>query len=279
MQLISGTELAAQLKQHTYQKNQAKGVTPTLAVILVGKQEDSQAYVKLKQKAASDTGGICQVVHLAEDITAPQLHLEIERLNLDQKVHGIILQLPLPKHLEAMQDQFLQAISPEKDVDGFNPINRGLLIGGRPSFMSCAALAAMEVINRYLPDIEGRRALLIGDSFDLILPLTAMLVEQGCEVRVMPVWDGKQCLEADVVIAEKGSAHCIKARHLASGTLLIDAGFYWTPDGVKGNVDKNDVSGISGYLLPVPGGIGPVLIAKLMQNLSRAAGEQLDSKP
>lgn len=262
-----------------YQQNQARGVNPTLAIILVGRQEDSQTYVNLKQKAATDIGGICRIVHLAEDVTGHQLLLEIEGLNRDQNVQGIILQLPLPEHLEVMQDQFLQAISPAKDVDGFNPINRGLLIGGRPLFVSCAALAAMEVINRCVDDIAGRSALLIGDSFDLVLPLTALLVARGCEVRVMPGWDGEQCLKADIVVAEKGSAQSIKARHLASGTLLIDAGFHWTPEGIKGNVDNNDVSGLSGYLLPVPGGIGPLLIAKLMQNLSRAAWEQADLKP
>jgi methylenetetrahydrofolate dehydrogenase (NADP+)/methenyltetrahydrofolate cyclohydrolase len=279
MQLISGTQMAAEIRRQLCRQNREKGAAPALAVILVGKQEDSGAYVKLKQKAAADIGGVCRVAHLAENITASQLYAEIESLNLDAKVHGIILQLPLPPHLQAQQDYFLQAISPEKDVDGFNPINRGLLIGGRPGFISCAALAAMEVIGRCLPDVQGRSALLIGDSFDLILPLTAILVEQGCQVRVMPAWHGGEILKADVVVAEKGSAHLIKARHLASATLLIDAGFYWTAAGVKGNVDNDDVAGIGGHLLPVPGGIGPLLIAKLMQNLSRAAWEQQDLKP
>lgn len=274
MQLISGTQWAARIKQQLCQKNRDKGVQPTLAVILVGAQQDSAAYVKLKEKAAADIGGDCRVVSLADNVTRSQLRAAIESLNQDANVHGIILQLPLPAHIDSQQDDFLLAINPEKDVDGFNPVNRGLLIGGQPRFTSCAALAAMEVISQSIPNINRRSALLIGDSFDLILPLTAMLVEQGCEVRVVPEWDRETAISADIVVAEKGAPQIIKNQHLGQVRLLIDAGFYWTSDGSRGNVDNEDVSAADGLLLPVPGGMGPLLIAELMYNLSRAAWEQ-----
>ena len=161
--------------------------------------EDSAAYVKLKQKAAADIGGQCRVVHLPEDITARGLLHEIAILNQDQQVHGIILQLPLPPHLQSWQDDFLQAIAPKQDVDGFNPVNRGLLMGGRPLFTSCAALAAMEVISRFLPDQKGREALLIGNSFDRILPLAVMMIEQGCETRGTPGWK-REVSNADMAV-------------------------------------------------------------------------------
>lgn len=274
MQLISGTQMAAQIKQQLCQENRDKGVRPTLAVILVGDQQDSHAYVRMKEKAASEIGGNCRVVKLAEDVTASQLKAAIDGLNKDHQTHGIILQLPLPKHIGALQDDFLQAINPAKDVDGFNPVNRGLLIGGQPRFTSCAALAAMEVISQSIPNINRRSALLIGDSFDLILPLTTMLVEQGCEVRVIPEWDKEGAISADIVVAEKGAPQIIKNHHLGQVRLLIDAGFYWTSDGSRGNVDNEDVATADGLLLPVPGGMGPLLIAELMYNLSRAAWEQ-----
>jgi methylenetetrahydrofolate dehydrogenase (NADP+)/methenyltetrahydrofolate cyclohydrolase len=274
MQLISGTQMAAAIRQELCRQNGDQGVSPLLAVMLVGKQEDSCAYVKLKQKAAAEIGGQCRVVHLAEDISASQLLAEIATLNQDPQVDGIILQLPLPAHLQPRQDEFLQAIAPQKDVDGFNPVNRGLLIGGQPRFNSCAALAAMEVISRYLPELKGRNALLIGDSFDLILPLTTMLVKQGCEVRVIPEWDKEAAISADIVVAEKGAPQIIKKHHLGRVRLLIDAGWYWTSKGSRGNVDNEDVAVADGLLLPVPGGMGPLLIAELMYNLSRAAWEQ-----
>lgn len=274
MQSISGTQMAAEIKQQLCQENREKGVQPNLAVILVGEQPDSAAYVKLKEKAAAEIGANCRVIRLADDLTAFQLKAEIEALNKDAQINGIILQLPLPAQIGSQQDDFLLTIAPEKDVDGFNPVNRGLLIGGQPRFTSCAALAAMEVISRSIPDLKGRNALLIGDSFDLILPLTVMLVEQGCEARVIPQWDQESVISADIVVVEKGLPQMIKSSHLGRVILLIDAGFYWTASGSKGNVDIAAVAALPGCLLPVPGGMGPLLIAELMYNLSRAAWEQ-----
>lgn len=271
MQIVSGAQIATEIKAQLYRENQAHGLSPALAVILVGADQDSRVYVELKQKATASIGGNCQVIGLAEDISASALFAEIKRLNDDRQVHGIILQLPLPPALQTRQDDFLAAIRPDKDVDGFNPLNRGLLIGGRPLFASCAALACLEVVSRHIPNLQGRRAVLIGDSFDLVLPLAIMLVEQGCEVEVKPVWTANGPIKADILVAEKGGPDMIGAADLTAGMLVIDAGFYWDKSGVKGNVNKEDVAKLMGTLLPVPGGMGPVLIAKLMRNLSRAA--------
>lgn len=271
MLMVSGRQIAAEIKAQVYLENQSLGLRPSLAIILAGADQESKLYVELKQKAVAGVGGYCRMVNLPADTGAAALLDEIKRLNEDDNIHGIILQLPLPASLQDRRDDFLAAIRPDKDVDGFNPHNRGLLIGGRPLFTSCAALACLEVINRYIPDLAGRQALLRGDSFDLILPLAAMLAGQGCEVRISPVWKADERIKADILVAEKGGPDTIGPDHLTAGMLAIDAGFYRGENTIRGNIDKKKVAALEGILLPVPDGMGPVLIAKLMQNLSYAA--------
>ncbi len=271
MELISGTKIAEEIKTALGEQNLARGICPNLAVILVGDNKESEVYVRLKENAASSISGATSIIQLPAHISKEELLTEILKANNDPGIHGIIIQLPLPDHLAPYQDEFLEAVEEEKDVDGFNPANRGKLFGGEPKFVSCAALACMEVIDRYIEVRNGKNAVLAGESFDLILPLSILLIRQGFNVQVISEYQPEWIKNTDILVVEKGSAELVKGEHLQEGMLVIDAGFYWDNGKTCGNVDKDSVSRIEGYLLPVPGGMGPLLIAKLMDNLCRAA--------
>lgn len=271
METISGAQIAGEIKTRLRNENNREGLTPCLAVILVGSQEDSAMYVRLKEKAMLDVGGRFCLEMLPETAHHDALLELIERLNRDDTVDGIILQLPLPEHLEPLREIFLKAIDPLKDVDGFHQENRGSLIGGEPAYTSCAALACLDVIERYAQPLQDKRVLLVGESFDLIMPLTLLLLKARCLVTIVPQLPG-DCLEnCDIAVVEQGEAGLIKSLRQNGPSLLLDAGFYVTPQGLQGNADRERLSRYSVRLLPVPGGLGPILIAKLMENVSLAA--------
>ncbi|NLO22121.1 MAG: bifunctional 5,10-methylenetetrahydrofolate dehydrogenase/5,10-methenyltetrahydrofolate cyclohydrolase [Syntrophomonadaceae bacterium] len=269
MELISGSKIAEEIKSALKLKNQGAGIMPQLAVIIVGDNEESMVYVGLKEKAALSISARTSIKQLPASISKKELLAVIDEANNDAAINGIIIQLPLPEQLIPYQDQLLEAIKTEKDVDGFNPINRGKLIGGQAEFISCAALACMEVIHRYGP--QGKNAVLVGDSFDLILPLAIMLAQQDFNVSLINEYQPEWVQKADILVVEKGRAGVVKGSDLRNGMLVIDAGFYWEKGKTLGNVDKDSLLDQPGYLLPVPGGLGPMLIAKLMENLSQAA--------
>lgn len=271
METISGAQIAGEIKDQLLKDNKQEGLTPCLAVILVGTQEDSALYVRLKEKAMLDVGGCFLLETLPYNTSGDALLELIERLNRDETVDGIILQLPLPEHLEPRREVFLKAIDPLKDVDGFHQENRGSLLGGEPAYISCAALACLEVIERYAQPLQEKRVLLVGDSFDLIMPLALLLIKARCLVTMVPFFTGAVLENCDIAVVEQGGAGHIKNLGQDGPSLLIDAGFFITPDGLQGNVDRERLSKHPGHLLPVPGGLGPILIAKLMENVSLAA--------
>ncbi|HEX3010617.1 MAG TPA: bifunctional 5,10-methylenetetrahydrofolate dehydrogenase/5,10-methenyltetrahydrofolate cyclohydrolase [Syntrophomonadaceae bacterium] len=271
MQIINGTEIANEIKDGLRAKNIKANVSPCLALILVGDNKESMVYVGLKQKAAAAVGGKCEFINLPGNITRAELLETIRKLNNNPGIDGILVQLPLPESLNEYQDEVLSAIKPSKDVDGFNPRNRGLLLGGKPDFISCAALACMEIINRTYSQLEGRRVTLIGNSFDVIQPLSIILNTKSCIVTVAPDYDSEFIKDSDIVIVEKGSPLVVKGDDFKDGALVIDAGFHWHNNHSCGNVDRDSTEQTNGWLLPVPGGMGPILIAKLMENLCTAA--------
>jgi len=271
MEAISGAQIAGEIKARLHNDNAGQGLMPCLAVILVGSQEDSAMYVRLKEKATLDVGGRFCLETLPEAVSGPALLELIERLNRDDTVDGIILQLPLPEHLEPQREIFLKAIDPLKDVDGFHQENRGGLLGGEPAFTSCAALACLEVIERYAQPLRDKRVLLVGESFDLIMPLALLLMKARCRVTVLPEPPGELLDNCDIAVIEKGGAGIIKSLGQDGPGLVLDAGFYVTQQGLQGNADRERLSRYSGRLLPVPGGMGPILIAKLMENVTLAA--------
>lgn len=274
MNIINGGRIAAEIKTRLAEDNKKNRLQPGLAVILVGDQADSKIYVGLKEKAVAAVGGRFRLEVLGQDAGSAELMQLIGNLNEDPTVDGIVLQLPLPPALQAEQDKFLAAIDPDKDVDGFHPENRGRLMGGQPRFISCAALACLEIIERQFPALKGKRSLLAGNSFDLIMPLTLLLLQRGVLLEVIPSWQERPLEAYDLAVIEQGGAHMIGDLHSVRPILLIDAGFYTVEGRVLGNIDGPSLSQQQGWLLPVPGGLGPLLIAKLMENLSRGAGRR-----
>ena len=274
MEIISGVELADTIKQSLQEDNIRDGLRPVLAIILVGGNDESLVYVNLKEKAVHSIGGVCRQAITPADLTKEKLLSLIEQLNDDDTVDGILLQLPLPERLQSSVEEILSAISPEKDVDGFNPSNRGLLATDSQYFTSCAALGCLYVIQQVFAGLRNKEILLIGDSFDVVIPLSIMLMQAGCRVRLEPEYQPSLLGKTDALIIEKGRPEIVKGGHWDHRMLLIDAGFYWENGRTLGNVDRNSVAENDGWLLPVPGGLGPLLIAMLMNNLCQAARQR-----
>ncbi len=270
MELISGKDLSLEIKENIKNLNLEKGLSPCLAAIDVGGNEENLRYIRLKEKSVQEIGGTTKVVSLPAEISREELLDKINELNLDAAVHGILLQLPLPGALADCQEEFLEAILPEKDVDGFHPTNIGKLMS-TPAFVSCAAIACMEVSKRYAAPLKNKSVVLVGDSFDVIQPLALLYLKEGARVTILPVYEPSCLLNADLAVIEKGGPLVVKGNDVKPGALLIDAGFFWHNDRLCGNVDKDSCTEATGSLLPVPGGMGPLLIAELMVNLSQAA--------
>ncbi|MDR1159802.1 MAG: hypothetical protein LBK69_04155 [Syntrophomonadaceae bacterium] len=246
-------------------------------MILVGETAENKVYAGLKEKAAAAIGGKSHVHILPAGVEKNLLLELIGELNNQNTIDGILLQLPLPPRLQPHQDCFLAAIDPKKDVDGFHPENRGLLMGGRPAFTSCAAKAALNIIEEYSEKKEKKRVLIAGNSFDFCLPLDLILLNAGYQVLMQPELEREALMWCDVAVFEKGCAGMIDGSFLpflSQVQLIIDAGFYYQDDKTLGNVDIASLNDYKGALLPTPGGLGPLLIAQLMVNLT-AAGERL----
>ncbi len=271
MEIISGTKIAAQIRESLRQANEKEGIKPVLAVIVVGDNQENLVYVGLKEKAVAFIGGETRLIVMPENSSKQDVINTIKELNQDSSVDGILLQLPMPGHLEEDKEEILSAIKLEKDVDGFTPVNRGLLAGEGAWFVSGAALACLEVIDQVYPQLQGKRIALAGDSFDVIIPLATILLRRGYPVSIYPHYQEGLVNQADILVVEKGGPGIIKGTDIKGSPLIIDAGFYWEAGHSCGNVKRDSVESNEGYLLPVPGGLGPMLIAKLCENLSRAA--------
>jgi methylenetetrahydrofolate dehydrogenase (NADP+)/methenyltetrahydrofolate cyclohydrolase len=270
MELISGTRIAAEIRDNLRESNEKDGIQPVLAIIVVGYHKENMIYVELKEKAIASIGGETRLIVMPENSSKQNLINIINELNQNDSVDGILLQLPMPDHLEKDKEEILSAIKLEKDVDGFTPTNRGLLASDGAHFVSCGALACLEVIERVYPTLQGQRVVLAGDSFDVIVPLAIILLKRGCPVSIYPHYQEDLVNRADILVVEKGGREIIKGSDITGSLLIIDAGFYWDAGHSYGNVQRDSVESNEGYLLPVPGGLGPVLIAKLCENLSRA---------
>lgn len=274
MDIISGKAIADEIKAGLQLQNSKAGISPCLAVIDIGDNKENALYIKLKEAAVKSIGGITRMISMDSQVSAAAVLQQIEELNLNPAVDGILLQLPVPLGLERYQEDFLKAIAPHKDVDGFCPHNRGLLMGKQTGFISCAALACMEVCSRYMSPLAGKRVLLVGDSFDVIQPLALMFIKAACDIVIIPYYRPGAAQDADIAVIEKGKPLEVTGDGIKPGTLLIDAGFHWHQERVCGNIDREDLAGVEGYLLPVPGGMGPLLIAQLMVNLTQAAHQR-----
>ena len=249
------------------------GVEPTLAVVLVGEDKASQTYVRAKEKACNEYG-IKSVAHrLSENTTQNELLALINVLNLDDSIHGILVQLPLPKHIDT--NVVLAAIDPQKDVDGFHAVNVGKLVSGLDGFVPCTPLGVMEILKEYGIDVAGLNAVVIGRSNIVGKPMANLLLNASATVTVThsKTKNLKEiCKNADLIVAAIGKPFFLKADMVKDGAVVVDVGINRLDDGrLVGDVDFEEVAPKCSYITPVPGGVGPMTIAMLLNNTILAA--------
>ena len=276
MTILDGKNVSAQVKERV--KNEAlnlknQGIEPALAVILVGEDKASQTYVAAKEKACI-AGDIKSVMHrLPESTTQSELIALIDVLNLDDGIDGILVQLPLPKHIDT--NKILETISPEKDVDGFAAINVGKLASGLDGFVPCTPLGIMEIFKAYDINLEGKNAVVIGRSNIVGKPMANLLLNANATVTVThsKTRNLKEiCTDADILVAAIGRADFVTADMVKEGAVVIDVGINRMDDGkLKGDVKFDEVAPKCSFITPVPGGVGPMTIAMLLSNTIKSA--------
>ncbi len=275
--LIDGARIAQALQLRLREQLQTRwvpsGVVPGLTVVLVGENPASKIYVRRKIKACGEVGIHSQLVELPDTVSEARLLEEIERLNADPKVHGILVQLPLPKQISVAKVQ--HAIRPDKDVDGFHPQNIGALVTGEPSLQPCTPLGCLKLLDEEGVAIEGRRAVVVGRSNIVGKPMALMLLQRSATVTICHSKTpdlGAVTREADILVAAVGIAGLIKAPMIKPGAAVIDVGMNRLSDGtLSGDVDFAAAREVAGAITPVPGGVGPMTIAMLLHNTLLAA--------
>ena len=269
--IISGTDLAKKLRAEIKEEAtilQKKGIIPTLAVVLVGDNKASKSYVNSKHKACLENNINSVKIELDENISTDSLLNEIEKLNNDSEVHGILVQLPLPKHIDA--EQILNAVSPQKDVDGFHPINVGKLVIGEAKLIPCTPLGILEMIKSTGEKIDGKLAVVIGRSNIVGKPISTLLLQNNATVITAhsKTKNLDSLLEqADIIVSCVGSAHFLTGEEKVKETVtIIDVGNNYKDGKLVGDVNLENFMGKVKYISPVPGGVGPLTITMLMRN-------------
>jgi methylenetetrahydrofolate dehydrogenase (NADP+)/methenyltetrahydrofolate cyclohydrolase len=288
-EIISGTKIAEEIRAELAQnvkELKKKGITPGLAIVRVGEDPASVSYVSGKTKASEELGIYSETTVYPENTTEKQLLAKIKELNNDPKFHGILVQLPLPKHINA--DKVLDAIDPKKDVDGFHPVNVGKLLIGDPYFMPCTPHGVQELLVRSGNSPEGKHVVVCGRSNIVGKPVMAILMQKqkGANATVTVVHTGTKNMASivrlgDIVIAAMGAPRVITADMVKEGAVVIDVGVNRIPDPTKkagfrlvGDVDFDAISQKAKAITPVPGGVGPMTVTMLMANTIRAAEMQ-----
>lgn len=283
-QLIDGKQLSAQVlaqvADEVQQLTAEQGVSPGLAVVLVGEDPASQVYVRNKVRSAT-AAGIRSIEHRLDASTDQQtLNALVEQLNNDPEVHGILVQLPLPPQLD--EAQIIAAINPEKDVDGFHPLNVGALASAQPGLVPCTPLGCMIMLEQAHDDLSGKHAVVIGRSNIVGKPMAALLLQASCTVTTVHSRSKDIeaiCRQADILVAAVGRPEMVNADWVKPGVTVVDVGINAIErDGARklvGDVDFAAVEPIAGAITPVPGGVGPMTIACLMKNTLTAARRQL----
>ena len=245
----------------------AEGKTPGLCVILVGEDKASQVYVRNKEKQSEAMGMNSRVVRLAADISEADLLAEVEKQNQDDSMHGILVQLPLPKHID--EQKVLRAIRYEKDVDGFHPMNVGNFFLGNESALPCTPYGIMKILDEYNIALEGKKALVIGRSNIVGKPMSIMLLNENATVTIAHSRTKnlkELAKEADILVAAIGRGHFVTADFIKEGAVVIDVGMNRSAEGkLIGDVDTAAAMGIASHITPVPGGVGPMTITMLLQ--------------
>ena len=275
-EIIDGKELAKKVRKELkkdVEELKAKGINPKLAVIMVGNDPGSTVYVRNKSKACEKVGIEFEEFLFDEKTEEAELLDLIDKLNADDSVHGILLQCPVPKHIDV--NKAFRRISPNKDVDGFNPINVGNLTIGEDAFISCTPYGVVKMFEEYNIETEGKRAVILGRSNIVGKPMIQCMLNKNstvtvCHSRTQNI--GEVIKEADIVIAAIGKPNFVKADMVKEGAVVIDVGINRLEDGtITGDVDYENVAPKASFITPVPGGVGPMTIAMLLNNVVKAA--------
>ena len=273
--ILDGKVLSAEIKEDVIQRVSAlkeKGITPGLAVILVGDDPASEIYVRNKGKGCEETGMLSRTIRMNAVTTQEELEAEISRLNDDPSIHGILVQLPLPRHLN--ERAALAKILPEKDVDGFHLINAGHLLDGTEGVRPCTPKGALYMIRSTGLDLSGKEAVVIGRSNIVGKPMAMMLLQENCTVTIChsrTVNLEEHTRRADILVAAVGRAGFVTADMVKPGAVVIDVGINRVNGKVCGDVDFENVKEKAGWITPVPGGVGRMTIAMLLSNTVDAA--------
>ncbi len=275
MAILDGKKLSEKIKlevKEEVEKLKKDGITPGLAVILVGSNPASQTYVRMKNEACKKTG-IYSVVHEFPDtISEKELLSTIDMINKNPNLHGLLIQLPLPKHIDATK--VLEKISPAKDVDGFHPYNMGRLVVGLDGFVPCTPLGVMKMFEEYNIDVKGKDVCVVGASNIVGKPMLALLLNKMATVDICHIATKnlkEHTKRADIVIVGVGKPNLITEDMVKEGAIVVDIGINKLSNGkLAGDVDFENVSKKSSYISPVPGGVGPMTIAMLLKNTIKA---------
>ena len=274
--IIDGVALSAQLREDVTRRTlalKARGVTPGLAVLLVGDNPASQVYVRNKVKACADSGLHSVLERHDADMSEAALLARIEALNNDPSIHGILVQLPVPAHIDA--NKVIEAISPAKDVDGFHIASAGALMVGQPGFVPCTPYGCMKMLESIGYDLRGKHAVVIGRSNIVGKPMAMLLLQKNATVTICHsgTKDLKaMTLQADVIVAAVGKRNVLTADMVKPGAVVIDVGMNRTPEGkLCGDVDYEGVRQVASHITPVPGGVGPMTITMLLVNTLESA--------
>lgn len=279
--IINGKEIGQEIRTGVAARVQvlkAKGITPGLAVILVGDNPASKTYVANKQKSCEQIGMFSDLIKLPEDISEQALLQQIRELNNRKDIHGILVQLPLPKHID--EDKVIQTISPEKDVDGFSPISVGKMMLGQDTYLPCTPYGVMKLLEHSGIDVAGKHAVIVGRSHIVGKPMGQLLLQKDATVTYthsktpdLPSFTK----QADILIAAVGRANFITSEHIKEGAVIIDVGINRDEENhLCGDVNFDDVQGIASHITPVPGGVGPMTITMLLENTVQAAEKELE---
>ncbi len=280
MQLIDGKSLAKKVQSSVAADvedlKQEKNIVPGLAVILIGDDPASHAYVKMKAKACENVGFYSITHSMPDTISQDEIIATIEMMNNNPRIDGILVQLPLPKHVDT--DKILEVIDPKKDVDGFHAYNVGRLVTNLDSFVACTPLGVMKMFEEYNIELEGKDVCVVGASNIVGKPMAALLLNANATVTVTHIFtkDLKaHTLQADIVIVGVGVPGLIKEDMVKDGAIVIDIGINRIEDGsLVGDVDFKNVSKKCSYITPVPGGVGPMTIAMLLSNTLKSAQQR-----
>ncbi|MEK3975387.1 MULTISPECIES: bifunctional methylenetetrahydrofolate dehydrogenase/methenyltetrahydrofolate cyclohydrolase FolD [unclassified Psychrobacillus] len=279
--LINGKEIAGKVTEKVKERVdnlKAKGITPGLAVVLVGSDPASQTYVNSKTRTCERLGMYSVMIELEETISEEELLNSVEKLNQDEKIHGILVQLPLPKQIN--EDRVIAAISPLKDVDGFHPVSVGKMMIGQPTFLSCTPFGVMKLLEYSDIEIEGKHAVVIGRSNIVGKPMGQLLLQKNatvtyCHSKTKNLHNITK--QADILIVATGQPKMIDSSYLKEGVVVIDVGIHRNEDNkLCGDVDFASAKEVASKITPVPGGVGPMTIAMLMENTCLAAENTLD---